>query len=816
MKKAGFQNSKYFIFFSVILLLFGSCLRAQDKKTSADIEKIYLHTDRTRYFIGDDLWYKAYDVRASNNLLFDNSNILYVELIAPNSQLIARNKTNIEMGLGYGDFQLADSLGIKPGVYQLRAYTNWNRNFGEDFVFKKNIEVLDVYEMHAQPDKSKAKSAANVGTARKKVVSQPEAGAQDNGFQIDFFPEGGSLVENVVSSIGFKAVDSSGNPAEVSGQIFNSDDESVTSFESVYDGMGKLQLLPLEGKKYYAKIKTKSGVEIKKELPSVSKFGYVMGYRVFRGRNIITISSNTATLVQNPAAVLRVKCQGKGISYLEITQTLTENSFSFELPKEQTPDGISQITLFDAQNRPQSERLVFIEKEHDLEVQLTTDKNIYQPNEKAIVNVSSKSKTGALKSASYSLSVTDLNGVEDNDFESTISSYFLMESDIRGKVHHPAYYFDLTNPKRLEHLDNLLLTQGWRDFIWKSNPVLNNIQSYKVEKGITISGRVKQLFGDKPKSNLNMTLALINKKRRNFFSAITDETGSFKFESMMFSGQTKMFLNSANEKGKFKGEILLDTIEQQPLEVFFKDELSSWSEKTRIVAENVFKKNVAFGVKPENILDEVTIMAKKKSTSRSYFGIPENSYIADEDAKNYSTIYELIVQKIPGVILSDDTVRFFRNSEPPLFVLNGNTAFKEEIDVLLPQDVEKIEVIKGQQAEVFFGNEAANGFIAIYTKPNTGNRSKETLNSIQKEIDGFYIARNFYSPIPNDPQQEINNSLAVRNTLYWSPYVHPDKSGEATVSYFNTKVETKVKVALEGITAGGIPVVRKVYYTIKK
>lgn len=56
----------------------------------------------------------------------------------------------------------------------------------------------------------------------------------------------------------------------------------------------------------------------------------------------------------------------------------------------------------------------------------------------------------------------------------------------------------------------------------------------------------------------------------------------------------------------------------------------------------------------------------------------------------------------------------------------------------------------------------------------------------------------------------------MRNTLYWNPFVHPDATGNANLTYYNTKVETKVKVALEGITATGIPVTKKVYYTIKK
>lgn len=46
--------------------------------------------------------------------------------------------------------------------------------------------------------------------------------------------------------------------------------------------------------------------------------------------------------------------------------------------------------------------------------------------------------------------------------------------------------------------------------------------------------------------------------------------------------------------------------------------------------------------------------------------------------------------------------------------------------------------------------------------------------------------------------------------------MHPDKTGSTTVNYFNSGVETKVKVNLEGITSNGIPVVKNIYYTIKK
>lgn len=112
------------------------------KTTPPEIEKVYLHTDNSYYTVGESLWYKAYSVYAYTNQLFDHSKILYVELLSPESKIISRNITNLEGGLGHGDFILADSLGVKPGTYQLRAYTNWMRNYGDDFIFKKKSKLL--------------------------------------------------------------------------------------------------------------------------------------------------------------------------------------------------------------------------------------------------------------------------------------------------------------------------------------------------------------------------------------------------------------------------------------------------------------------------------------------------------------------------------------------------------------------------------------------------------------------------------------------------------------------------------------------------
>ena len=102
-------------------------------------EKIHLHMDKPYYAIGDNIWFKAYVVTAEKNELSDLSKILYVELINDKDSVKQSIALPLEMGLAWGDFSLTDSL--KEGNYRIRAYTNWMRNFGEEYFFDKTFTV---------------------------------------------------------------------------------------------------------------------------------------------------------------------------------------------------------------------------------------------------------------------------------------------------------------------------------------------------------------------------------------------------------------------------------------------------------------------------------------------------------------------------------------------------------------------------------------------------------------------------------------------------------------------------------------------------
>jgi hypothetical protein len=786
------------------------------KTTPPKIEKVYLHTDNNYYTIGESLWYKAYSVYAYTNQLFDHSKILYVELLSPESKIISRNITNLEGGLGHGDFILADSLGIEPGTYQLRAYTNWMRNYGDDFIFKKEIQIITSNKENAILSKENGNS--KTVEKSKKDNSKVENTAS---VLIDFFPEGGSLVEEIISNVAFKATDSYGNPIEIKGTIFDANDKPITLFKSIHDGMGKFIIQPEKNQKYYAVVITPNNEEIKITLPEVQKTGYTLSTNTIDGKKVVTIKTNAATLNQNPDADLTLICTTRGISYFEGTQSLKDTKLSFILPEENFPEGIAQITLYDKLSRPQSERLVYIEKNNDITISLSTDKKQYTPKEKVNLNVSAKDKQGNPLIANFSIAATDTNGIIENlDNTFNICSYFLMASDIKGKVHNPTYYFNNSNPARLFHLDLLLLTQGWRDFVWKKFPNLNGNQNFKVEKGISITGKVENLFGTTAKENNQVQMVLLNNGASVMLNDTTDVNGKFAFNNIVFKGTATMLLNTKNQKGKNNGEFVLDSIYNPPIAVDFKTYKPQNEEENKItqIQTNLRNKNMLFNIPEANQLKDVIITAKKKKedTTESRYGFADFTYIPNEKGPRFSNIFMLLQIAIPNVTASANSVRFNRYNGPPIILVDGIETDMDLLSSISTDDIAKIEAIKGPGAAVF-GSQGANGAIIIYTKLGKGSTtSRKVFHSIAMPINGYQNTRFFYSPDYSKPKPSENNQADIRNTIYWNPYIQPDENGNASISYYNNEVNTTVNINLEGITNNGIPVVVKSSYQIKK
>ena len=119
---------------------FSLLLKKMEKYNQKNMqEKVHLHLDKPYYAIGDDIWFKAYVVNTLDGRPSNISNILRVELINESDSIKKQLLLPLTGGVTWGDFKLTDSL--SEGNYRIRAYTQWMRNAGPEFLFDKTIKI---------------------------------------------------------------------------------------------------------------------------------------------------------------------------------------------------------------------------------------------------------------------------------------------------------------------------------------------------------------------------------------------------------------------------------------------------------------------------------------------------------------------------------------------------------------------------------------------------------------------------------------------------------------------------------------------------
>lgn len=83
-------------------------------------------------------------------------------------------------------------------------------------------------------------------------------------------------------------------------------------------------------------------------------------------------------------------------------------------------------------------------------------------------------------------------------------AYCYLSSQIRGAVCRPAYYFDEKNADRMQAMDLLLLTQGWRRYVWELNGTVRHGEMFLRDDvtGIQTLGSKKKSKGTEVLNNL--------------------------------------------------------------------------------------------------------------------------------------------------------------------------------------------------------------------------------------------------------------------------------------------------------------------------
>jgi hypothetical protein len=798
----------------------------QSQTVEIPFEKVYLHLDRPYYSSGDNIWIKAYLVDALTNKLFDNSNNLYVELLSPESKIIRRLMLRMDKGIGAGDIQLGSSL--KSGNYQIRAYTNWMRNFGDIFFFRKEITIEN-------PDETK-------------IIYQPVQEESNENVDLQFFPEGGPLIENVFTLVGFKAVNSSGYGCNVKGQVFSSLGDSVTSFSGTHLGMGSFVFIAKKGLKYYAACTTGKGTSFKVELPPALETGYSIKVNdINRDYFRVTVKTNQETLDRLPLNELIIA----GTSHnslcvaAKVTVRMIDNQVT--LPKKEFPEGIALITLMDTTGIKFCERVCYIHTMDNYRISIIPENETYAPRQKVTLNISVRDTSGKPVSAKLSVSVVDGNQIKGVEKKPDISSYLLLESEIRGYIEQPAYYFDTTVADRYKALDNLLLTQGWRNFVWQSFSDTAIKYNYPAEKGITISGSLRHVWLNSPIGKANISIALQGNANPIFRLTQTDNDGRYFFDGLNFTGTKNILVSAEDDLNRKTGLILLDSIYRNPAPIIINPkfsllsnaqnspdnknvspltESSDYNELSTYKEEAIRKYDILKGYHLIDTiaLGEVVVSARKSENIDEHprqYGIADFSLKVTEQMINSVNVMDALRTFGAGSFIVGDPrtgYRIFVRGEiaKPLYLLDGIEVDESNVISLPTSSVDKVEIIKDiAKVNVYDRNSRhVTGIISVFTKSGSDKSSRPVLYSINQQVYGYYQARTFYTPVYNN-RNTGSETPDLRTTIYWEPNIVTDRRGNATLSFFNADSRTIMKVDAEGISEQGIPLTGKVSLEVK-
>jgi hypothetical protein len=724
------------------------------------VEKLYVHFDKPFYMLGEVSWYKVYVVNGSDLNPTDISSVINLDWINPSGKIISHQRLKIENGGAAGDFTLDTAL--REGIYTLRAYTNWMRNETPELFFSKKMKVYN-------PQTTKPVLQAN------NTVSKTD---------IQFFPEGGTLVEGINTKIAFKAIDVHGKGIEVNGKIIDEQNNTITDFRSVHNGMGTFPFTPRPHKIYRA----------------VLENGEIYPLPVAVEKGIVLTASNTnankilirvqAVKEYNSSPVYLIGHSRGSIcyaGYIKTDSTLKDISIS----KDSLPEGVLQLTLLNSKGMPQCERMLFIKKKHEMVVSVSSNKEKYSPRDLIALDFKLNDAKGNAVPGSLSVSVTDAGFVTAKNYFENIYTRLLLQSDIKGNIESPTWYFETQTLERIHALDLVMLTQGWSRYNWEK--ILSKEPDsifYLPENGIALEGKI--FSNNKPVTNA--TFMLTNPRSGNDSVSVyeTDSLGNFFIPDLYFSDSSLISFRVMNKKGIIENvKIELANMQDFP-PVFsygiqdaeenkneFAENLKGWRvwnpDKYKMLEEVIVKsqankiKTVGFGaklVKPD-AADLKARVATSQFVSRYAMKVPFY------DAARWRAVRVFI----DGIEV--DTSGFAGN---PYIMLNS-----------VP--IEDIEHV------IIDGKPHTGYIIAIMTKKSG---SQKIAGSVRKMVKGYDAAREFYHP-RYGPSDTSTTGLDNRITLYWNANLQIGKAGIATAKFYNADTTKNLLVVAEGIV-NGIPV----------
>ncbi|CAI8769353.1 TonB-dependent receptor plug domain-containing protein [Chryseobacterium sp. IT-36CA2] len=878
--------SPYIILLS--LLLSTISLKAQQSFQDFEKEKTYIQTNHVFYKPGEEMYFKMYVVKGNNNLPTDASRVVNFEIIDPAGSTVKKLKYEITNGYAQGYFYFDEDM--KGGIYKIRAYTNWMQNEEGKNIFEKEItlqkivsprilmkldfpkkgygpgdEVTADFSMRSlsslpipfyEADYTVMCDGVTISEGKlitdkegKKLLTfkLPEVLKSSdallnikvnfdgftesisrnipivlNNLDVKFLPEGGTFINGIEQNIAFKILDEFEKPVDAVLAVYNQNHEKIKEISAYNFGMGSFRFTPEKGETYYAKVLKPENITQIFNFPVAKNEGLVLNVQNENTKLNFTIIST-----EEKRITLKGSFRGKEMYSKEIL--LKKGMNSLEIEVKDFPTGICRFTVLE-NNIPVAERIVFTNKKNHLNIKVTPVKKHYQPREKVILNIETTDENNKPIPANLGMSVVDDKlWTYADDKQNHLISWLLMDSELKGKIEKPQFYFDKKEEKADKSLDLVMLTNGYRYFELIPEVLKTNKYKYLPEKKNTIYGVVE----DENKKTVKADVFLVSTNDKKMLKQAVAENGKFYFSDLNAGNSYKIIAKSYQPKQKLKIRILsynldINPLEKQKLSNIDVEEIIKEAEKKEETKtenrNNTSQVNRPGRSKTDTIsknksIEEVVVLGYS-SITRNKSILASNTIASSLEIQN-PNIPSLLNGKAAGVIVTpvgqagasaQIRIRGAASiaNKNPLFIVDG--APVENFNTTInPNDINSITILKDAAATALYGSRALNGVVIINSYKNGSSQIKwditpksyiavESLPS--GRLVSYAAAREFAYP-----EYETTNTsyrFDYREALYWNPVVETDKNGKAAVTFYNSDANSTFRVMTEGISATGL------------
>ncbi len=772
--KNGFQSKYHFrcfiiSFFIVVLHGFSQDIdflvsKLDELSSRQPEESLYVQTDKGVYETEEDLWFKCYVLDSQLLLPSLRSDLVTIELINDNNNnIVWKEKYQVEKGFVNGHIFLNDSL--KSGEYSLRAYTcnSINKSSKEFFAFRK----IRVYKSIIEKSKD----------VKTKLIKN------DSVINLGLFPEGGNLISGIESVVGFEFTDGKGLPVNSSGVLYE-DDKVLLNFKAEHEGMGSFILKPKQGSTYHIKL---SDVDRKFNytFPEVLNKGSAIRYSYnIKDHMVLKLSQNEND--NSKRVFLSFQIRG---AVFKIVKTIIDKEKVIKVPLHDLPQGIVCITMFDDNFTPLAERLVYVNPFKKIYLKVEQNKREFVTKEKVKLSIKAVDENGNPIIAHLGIRVYDKLFQNISD-PKTIETHYNLSDQLVDNIVNPSYYFDENNKNRLSAVNLLLLTHGWRRYVWNEK----NLKDREVGGEMLCSENIDfRLYSNKLASNKNRFVSVFSgKDEKSMKLILVDSLNRLKItpEYLKFSEGSYLYL--------------------KPM-VFGKEEIKLKQE------DDIFEKNTIQSILegsfyPIKTSKETDVETETESLQLPHFynDVTELEEVVLTGKTKKKVFRDKYLGKLDSLVKVDVNSDYVCKSK----YLNC-PVHKNDSKNFKPVEGEKYMKYVGFQWHDN-GKYSIKGIDHIvYEYPNF--TEQELLDKFNLTIiKGLYGKREFYSPKYDASLTTEDTFPDYRNTLFWDDDVVTDENGEAEVEFFCSDINTTFIGELEGVGGDGLLGNVKFDFVVKK